>query len=116
MFLIAGIVLVLVLPSPWNVVGLAVGIILFVPELLFWRSRVQHLHPQVGTQQLVGKRARVVAPCLPDGQVTVDGEIWEARCEQGAGRGDPVRIVAVEDLRLVVEPELSDPSLRSSTS
>jgi len=34
----------------------------------------------------------------------VHGELWEARCEAGADVGEAVRVSAVEDLMLVVEP------------
>jgi membrane protein implicated in regulation of membrane protease activity len=46
----------------------------------------------------------VVAPCRPWGRVRLDGEDWAARCTAGADPGDRVRVLAVEQLTLVVEP------------
>jgi hypothetical protein len=48
--------------------------------------------------------AEVVVPCRPSGQVRVHGELWEARCAAGADIGEDVRITALEELTLVVEP------------
>jgi membrane protein implicated in regulation of membrane protease activity len=36
--------------------------------------------------------------------VRVRGEIWQARCEDGAEAGDALEVVAVEGLTLVVRP------------
>jgi membrane protein implicated in regulation of membrane protease activity len=57
---------------------------------------------QAGAEALVGKTARVVAPCRPDGRVRVEGELWRARCEAGADVGESVRVVSVEELTLEV--------------
>ena len=55
-------------------------------------------------QTIVGKTAEVVVQCRPSGEVRVQGELWEARCAAGADIGEDVRITAVEELTLVVEP------------
>ena len=41
---------------------------------------------------------------MPEGQVRVAGELWQARCEAGAGAGDEVVVREVDGLTLVVEP------------
>jgi membrane-bound serine protease (ClpP class) len=45
-----------------------------------------------------------VAECRPAGQVRLDGEIWEARCDEGADRGDTVVVTGRDGLTLVVTP------------
>jgi membrane protein implicated in regulation of membrane protease activity len=40
---------------------------------------------------------------MPVGQVRVRGELWEARCSEGAGVGESVRLARIEGLTLVVE-------------
>jgi len=52
----------------------------------------------------------VTEPCHPSGQVRLAGEIWAARCDQGADPGDTVRVVGRDDLTLVVEPVVAAPS------
>ena len=57
----------------------------------------------VGAQTLVGQEAEVIAPCMPTGQVRIAGEIWGARCADGADAGDTVRVVGLSGLTLLVE-------------
>ena len=58
----------------------------------------------VGAEALVGRRAIVAADCMPEGQVRVAGELWQARCAPGADVGDEVVVREVDGLTLVVEP------------
>jgi membrane protein implicated in regulation of membrane protease activity len=91
-------------PSPWGVVLVAGAAVFEVAEagaFVWWSKRRR---AQVGVEALVGKQALVVEPCSPVGQVRVEGELWQARCEAGAQRGDSVRVRSVEGLTLVVEP------------
>ncbi len=66
--------------------------------------------PKTGPETMVGKTAEVVVACRPSGQVRVQGELWEARCAAGADVGEEVRITALEELTLVVEPVPTPPS------
>ena len=104
MFLIVGIVLLIFLPSPWNLVGSTVAFVLFLGELAFWRRRVRGLPKAVGAQNLVGQTGTVISVCRPDGQVRLSGEIWAARCAAGADEGDTVTVVGRDRLTLLVEP------------
>jgi membrane-bound serine protease (ClpP class) len=60
-----------------------------------------------GLESLVGRSARVLRPVTPDGgQVFVNGEYWAARTRSGeVERARWVRVVAIEGMSLVVEPE-----------
>jgi membrane-bound serine protease (ClpP class) len=102
-FLILAFVLLFLLPSPWNFVGLGISVALFFPELFAWNRTVRGRSHVVGAQTLIGTEATVLEPCRPKGQVRVGGEIWEARCEAGADRGETVRIVGRDGLVLLVE-------------
>jgi membrane protein implicated in regulation of membrane protease activity len=106
-FLIVGVVLLLLLPSPWNLVGCTCAFLLFLGELFFWNSKVRGKPKKVGAHNLVGQIATVISACDPDGQVRVSGEIWAARCPAGADKGETVRIVglAIDSLTLLIEPE-----------
>jgi membrane protein implicated in regulation of membrane protease activity len=98
------VILLLVLPWPWNLAAFLVTIPLWVGELLVWNRTVRRRRRVVGAETLIGKNAVVSTPCRPSGQVRLEGEIWEARCDKGADPGDTVRIVGRDDLVLVVEP------------
>jgi membrane protein implicated in regulation of membrane protease activity len=103
--LIVGLVLLFVLPTPWNVAALLAGLVLWLGEVFaIWRL-VRHRQVQAGAETLVGRTATVIAACKPLGQVRLAGEseIWRARCAEGAEAGETVRIVAIDELTLIVE-------------
>jgi membrane protein implicated in regulation of membrane protease activity len=101
-FVAVAIVLLFVLPHPWNLVGFAAGLVCFGGEVAFWHRRVRHHRHAVGPQTLVGELATVVSTCRPTGQVRVQGEIWGARCEAGADPGDTVEVIGRRRLILLV--------------
>ena len=103
MFLIVALVLLLVLPSPWNLVGFTTALVLFFGELFFWSRRVRGRRQEVGAQTLIGKTATVIAACRPEGQVRVSGEIWAARCDGGADAGETLTVVGRDGLTLLVQ-------------
>jgi membrane protein implicated in regulation of membrane protease activity len=103
LLIILAIALLLLLPSPWSFVGFFVVFGLWLVELGLWNRTVKHRRKAVGAQTLIGKDAVVNTPCRPRGQVRLDGEIWEARCESGASPGDRVRVIGRDGLTLVVE-------------
>ena len=104
MLIIVAFLLLLLLPTPWNIVGFLVVIPLWILELLAWNHSMKGRRKAVGAQTLLGREAVVMTACRPRGQVRIDGEIWKARCDAGAGEGDTVRIVDRDNLALIVEP------------
>jgi membrane-bound serine protease (ClpP class) len=95
--------LLLLLPSPWGVIAVAILIPLWVLELLGWNRSMKHRRRAVGAETLIGRQALVTTACRPNGQVRLDGEFWEARCEAGADAGETVTIVGRDGLTLSVE-------------
>ena len=105
MLLVGAILLaVFVLPPLWGLVAVTVAAVVEIGEFLFWIWLSRRRGVQAGAEALVGKTARVVAPCRPEGRVRVEGELWRARCEAGADVGESVRVVSVEELTLEVAP------------
>lgn len=105
MILVAAILLALfVVPAPWGVVLVVGALIVEVAETAFWIWLSKRRRPQVGAETMIGAEAEVVAPCRPVGSVRVAGELWRARCDGGADRGDVVRVRALEGLTLLVDP------------
>jgi membrane-bound serine protease (ClpP class) len=104
MLLILAVVLaVTVLPSPWNV-GVVIAAACFeVLELAIWR-RTLGWHKKTGAEALVGMTAEVVEACDPRGRVRVRGELWTADSGSAVQRGEVVVVRAVDGLRLQVEP------------
>ena len=108
MILILVILIVVLAPidSPWNVVLLVVGCGLEVVELSLlrrWGKRIdRRTKATTGAEAMIGETAEVVESCRPNGMVQLRGELWEARCEEGADVGDTVRVEALDGLTLVV--------------
>jgi membrane protein implicated in regulation of membrane protease activity len=103
--LIAGFVLLFLLPSPWNLIAFLAGLLLWLGEVfVIWRL-VRRKQVQAGAETLVGRTATVIVACRPLGQVRLSGEseIWRARCAEGAEQGETVRVVALDQLTLIVE-------------
>ena len=93
---------VYVVPMPWSILVVIVGLVVEVGETAFWWWLSHRRKPKVGVEMLVGAQATVITPCRPQGQVRVAGELWRARCDEGADPGDEVRVLAVDGLALVV--------------
>ena len=104
MLIIVAVVLLLLLDGPWNWIAFVVVTLLWFAELYGWNRTVKNRRRVVGAETLIGKTAVVTEACRPVGQVRLDGEIWEARCEAGASPGDQVRVLGRDELALLVEP------------
>ena len=102
MFLILGLVLLLFLPSPWNLVGALLSLVLFLGEVVFWQRRTRGRKVQTGSESLVGASGVVTRALDPSGQVRVLGELWEARSASPVSEGTPIRVQAVRGLVLEV--------------
>jgi membrane-bound serine protease (ClpP class) len=72
---------------------------------IYWLWYSQRRRAQVGAETLLGQVVEVAEDCRPYGQVRVQGELWRAHCEEGASRGERVRIVGRDGLTLEVERE-----------
>jgi membrane-bound serine protease (ClpP class) len=104
LFLIGLLLAIFVLPSPWGLLAVVVAGVLDIGEtvLFIWWSKRRRA--AVGSEILVGKTGIVIRDLWPTGQVRIDGEIWQARCEGGCDSGTEVVVRSVEGLTLVVDP------------
>lgn len=103
MALTVAIVLALIfLPWPWNLVMILGGLVIEVGELAWGLSLARRWKPRTGAEAMIGAEATVLTACRPVGEVRVQGELWRARCDEGADAGETVRIERIEGLTLVV--------------
>lgn len=93
-----------VLPSPWGLVAVGAAAVVELGEAWFWWWLSHRRRPVTGAEGMIGAHASVVTPCRPLGHVRIRGELWQARCSEGAATGDEVEVVAVDGLTLVVRP------------
>jgi membrane protein implicated in regulation of membrane protease activity len=104
LFLIALLLALFVLPSPWGLVAVVVAGALDIAEtgvFMWWSKRRR---ATVGAEALVGKQGVAASDLWPEGQVKVDGELWKARCAGGCDVGTKVVVQEVDGLTLVVAP------------
>ncbi|NDJ84641.1 MAG: nodulation protein NfeD [Chloroflexi bacterium] len=74
--------------------------------LLAWLVRSIRRMPSTGNTGMIGMIGYVRMTLEPQGMVFVNGERWQAETTNGIhiSDGEPVRVVEVEDLKLLVEP------------
>ena len=96
---------IFVLPSPWGIVAIAVGIAIEVAEQVFWFRYQRRRKVRTGVEAHLGERVEAISACDPDGRVRFRGEVWTARSGRPLARGEGATIREVDRLTLVVEPE-----------
>jgi membrane protein implicated in regulation of membrane protease activity len=104
MFLLLALLLLVFVPSPWNLAAAFVSALLGAAEVLFWERRMRRHKVRTGIDELVGSTGQVTAPLDPVGQIIVRGELWEAHSPIPMAAGARVRVVRIEDPRLEVRP------------
>ncbi|HSB38113.1 MAG TPA: NfeD family protein [Gaiellaceae bacterium] len=105
---VAIVLALLFFPWPWNLVVILGGLAIETGELAWGLRLARRWRPATGAEAMIGRHAEVVSPCRPDGQVRIQGELWQARCAAGADVEDTVRVDRLDGLTLVVSP-LSPP-------
>lgn len=91
------------LPTGWGIAAVAAATVVEVAEVAFWFWLSRRRKATTGAEALPGARGVVVVACRPEGQVRVLGELWRARCEEGADPGDEVVVERLEpELLLIV--------------
>jgi membrane-bound serine protease (ClpP class) len=104
LFLIALVLAIFFLPSPWGIVLVVVAGVVDLTEIgigLWWSRRRK---ATVGSEALVGAIGIAIEDLWPEGQVKVNGELWRAHCEGGCDAGTSVVVRRLDGLTLEVEP------------
>jgi membrane-bound serine protease (ClpP class) len=104
LFLIALVLAIFFLPSPWGLVALVVAAVIDLAEVGFGLWYAKRRRPVVGVEAIVGKTGVAASNLWPEGQVRIGGEIWQARCDGRCDLGAKVVVRAVNGLILEVEP------------
>ena len=104
MFVLLALLLLIVLPDPWNMVAALAALAVGGLEILYFYRRMRREKVVTGVENLVGAVGKAVEPLQPEGHVRVHGELWEARSQTPIESGGRVEVVAVEDLTLEVRP------------
>jgi membrane-bound serine protease (ClpP class) len=86
----------------WAIALLAGTGALETSQTIFWLWYSQRRTAQVGAETMIGRVVEVAEECRPYGYVRIQGELWRARCEEGADRGERVRVTGRDGLTLEV--------------
>jgi membrane protein implicated in regulation of membrane protease activity len=87
---------------PWNLLAILGGLAIETGELTWGLSLARRWKAKTGAEAMIGEEAEVVVACRPLGNVRVRGELWQARCDEGADVGETVRIERIDGLTLAV--------------
>lgn len=95
-----------------SIAAVSAGLFLFVMMMML---RARRRAVVTGPEELVQSRGEVIDWQGTRGRVRVHGEIWKARAARALAAGRPVRVVSIEGLTLVVEPQ-GEPPQREEVS
>lgn len=96
--------------DPTSVVAVTIGSVVLGLFMLFVIERAsasKNAPIRYGPEDLAGMKGDVRVALRPDGQVFVDGGLWQARLTDPQGRlgiGEKITVVEVEGLTLIVAP------------
>jgi membrane-bound serine protease (ClpP class) len=88
----------------WTALAVAIPLGLITTFLMGIALKARRGKITTGAQGLVGEIAVARTPLTPQGKVFVHGELWNAISSAPVDVGEPVRVRAVADLHLEVEP------------
>ena len=90
----------------WSIIITAVIITtLFFLFVVGMGLRAQRAKPSMGMKSMIGEIGESLSLLNPNGSVRLQGEIWKAVSEKSVvQQGEKVRVVAVQNLTLYVEP------------
>jgi len=91
--------------EPWAIALIIVVVVAFL-ALVVWRGILVHRRRiSAGSEDLIGKTAKVRSELQPEGTVFIRGELWAAVSEEGhVEPGEEVTITGVDNLVLSVIP------------
>jgi membrane-bound serine protease (ClpP class) len=102
--------------SLWTIVPVALGAAAFFAFAVQAALKIRGLPKEAGGDRLLGQTGIATTKLDPEGVVHVAAESWSAESTSGQiSKGDRVRIVGAEGLRLKVEP-LEDGAKRKRTA
>jgi membrane-bound ClpP family serine protease len=104
MLVILALVLALtLLPFPASLVVVGFAGLCELGMMLLGFRYTNHFKLASGAETLIGETARAITTLAPDGQVKLNGEIWQGRAERMIRAGAWVRVTAIQGLTLEVE-------------
>jgi membrane-bound serine protease (ClpP class) len=93
-------------PAWWVIALVCGGTVLFMLSGMTAMIRSRFSTPTIGREELIGETGTAEVDVAPDGVVRIRDALWRARTNRATPirAGAPIRVVAVEDVVLEVEP------------
>jgi membrane-bound serine protease (ClpP class) len=88
--------------DPWKLLPVILAFAAFAIALVRLVLQAQRRRALTGAEGLVGLRGEAATDLEPEGWVSVQGELWRARCDEPVRRGETVEVVSSKGLRLRV--------------
>jgi membrane-bound serine protease (ClpP class) len=88
----------------WTALAVAIPLGLITTFLMGIALKARRGKITTGAQGLIGEIGVARTPLTPQGKVFLHGELWNAICSVPVNAGDQVRVCAVADLHVEVEP------------
>jgi membrane-bound serine protease (ClpP class) len=85
-------------------IALALPFSLITMLLLSLVLRARRNKVVTGSQGMIGEIGTAVTPLAPEGKIFVRGEYWTALAQAPVAAGGRVRVTAIHQLKLTVEP------------
>jgi len=108
--MVLGALMLIDTPAPEMRIHLSTAIALALPFslitifLLSLAMRARHAKVETGREGMIGEIGAAVTPLAPDGKVFIHGEYWNARAAAPVEPGARVKVTAIDQLQLTVEP------------
>ncbi|MDQ3619329.1 MAG: nodulation protein NfeD [Actinomycetota bacterium] len=91
--------------SPWMILPVAAAMALFFIFVVPAALRTRRLPVTTDTDRLIGVEGLTTSPLTPEGTAQIASELWSVESvSRPTEKGERVRVVAVDGLRLKVEP------------
>ena len=113
--MVLGAVMLINSPLPEMRIHWATAIALALPFsaitmfLLSLAVRARRSKVETGSEGMIGATGSAVTAMAPEGKVFVHGEYWDAVSPEPIAAGSPVRVTAMHQLKLTVEPVSGQP-------
>ena len=105
MLLIGGLIVLIVVGTPWGLIALVAALLGEIGEYFAWRRFLRRYRLRSGPETMIGQTAIVIDDCAPLGRVRLQGALWTARASDLIPAGERVRVTAIDGLTLDVEPD-----------
>lgn len=88
------------LPLIGSTALISAGFIIYMLSRLYAVSRKKVI---TGVEKMIGETGEVMEDFSGTGRIWLNGESWQAQCQSAVGKGQKVKVLSMDDLRLTVE-------------